>query len=382
MKPLPKLHLLLLVIILAGCAGRVPTPSPAITDDPFTPTPSPTSPPADTPTITPTSTPADTPTATAVRTPPALPAGYTTTLLNPLDTPHTYMQDTCQVLQDKWSSQNSAPGTVVMPIMFHSITDGGTNSNQTSAEDFDTLMRSLHDNGFQAITMTQMAAFMEKNAKIPPRSVLVIADDRHHAEYFTTYFLPFWQQWQWPVVNAWISTTQNTADDWQEQVDLEKAGWVDHQAHGVVHNIPMATGTTDAYATSELQGSIDAFKLHFGKSPIAIVWPGGLFTHNATLIARQLGYQLGFTATPRGPVMFNWVPLDDAQDPARPSWPQDGYVNDPLLVIPRYWDTDAVKHINTVIQIGQQAADYANANKATELEYYDIVCAPKYGPLP
>jgi len=35
------------------------------------------------------------PTATAVRTPPALPAGFVANQLNPLDKPHTYMQDAC-----------------------------------------------------------------------------------------------------------------------------------------------------------------------------------------------------------------------------------------------------------------------------------------------
>jgi hypothetical protein len=51
------------------------------------------------------------------------------------------------------------------------------------------------------------------------------------------------------------------------------------------------------------------------------------------------------------------------------------------MVLPRYWDTDAVIHLDEVIQIGQEAAAYAESNKATELEYYDIVCAPGYGPI-
>ena len=36
----------------------------------------------------------------------------------------------------------------------------------------------------------------------------------------------------------------------------------------------------------------------------------------------------------------------------------------------------------TVRVIGEEAAVYAEQNKATELEYYDIVCAPTYGPIP
>ena len=52
------------------------------------------------------------------------------------------------------------------------------------------------------------------------------------------------------------------------------------------------------------------------------------------------------------------------------------------MVLPRYWDTDAIQHIPQVMQIGQEAANYAVENKALEMDYYDIVCAPHYGPIP
>src|SRR5689334_14775916 len=46
------------------------------------------------------------PSATAILTPPALPATFVTPQLNKMDTPHTYVKDTCQYLHDKWSSNN------------------------------------------------------------------------------------------------------------------------------------------------------------------------------------------------------------------------------------------------------------------------------------
>ncbi|PIZ24994.1 MAG: hypothetical protein COY47_08410 [Chloroflexi bacterium CG_4_10_14_0_8_um_filter_57_5] len=57
-------------------------------------------------------------------------------------------------------------------------------------------------------------------------------------------------------------------------------------------------------------------------------------------------------------------------------------MGDPLMVLPRFWSFDADKHIDDVRVIGRDASAYAEANKATELEYYDIVCAPDYGPIP
>jgi hypothetical protein len=368
------------LFFLAGCAG---TTSPAVlpTDTAIL-TPSATFTLTPTDTLTPTNTP--TPTATAIRTPPALPELFQTPLQNPVDPPHTYILNTCLYLQDKWSSNNSTPGTALIAIMFHSITEtGDTGGRFISFSDFQALMQGLHDNGFQAINMTQAAGFMEHNAKIPPRSVLLIVDDRPGGEFFDLYFRSYWEEYQWPVVNSWISTPLSSADQWQKQADLEKEGWVDHQAHGVVHNAPMWPGVSDAYIQSELQGSIDAFKLHFNKVPIAIIWPGGGFSTHSVRIARELGYQLGFTTSARGPLMFNWVPLGDQLTPVHgDTWQPEGPLNDPLMLLPRYWDSDVLRHIENILKISEDAAGYAEQNKATELEYYDILCAPTLGPIP
>ena len=99
-------------------------------------------------------------------------------------------------------------------------------------------------------------------------------------------------------------------------------------------------------------------------------------------LARQFGYRIGFTLNPRGPVMYNWVPLADQQDPARPIFLPEGYVDEPRMVLPRYWPYQVQANLDTVRVIGEEAAAYAEQNKATELEYYDIMCAPAMGPIP
>lgn len=364
----------LLMILLAGCSAPAALPTPSATAAVTV-----------SPTLLPTSTSTLTLTPTPIRTPPALPGPYQTSLLNPLDTSHAYIQDTCQYLHDKWSSTNSAPGTVVMVIMFHSIIKGdeSTDANQISERQFNELISGLMNHAFEAITTAQLADFMEHNAKIPPHSVLLAVDDRHHAQYFNTYFRPYWEADGWPVVNAWISASRDNLDAalWQEQGGLNAEGWVDYQAHGVVH-YPITEKSSEEYILNELNGSINAFQEHFNKVPIAFFWPGGNFTPHAVALARQSGYRLGFTDIPRGPLMFNWVPLSDTNDPRRPSWAPEGPANDPLLVLPRYWAPDAIIHLDDVVKISQDAAAYAEQNKATELEYYDIVCAPTYGPIP
>jgi hypothetical protein len=323
------------------------------------------------------------PTATRSGPPPALPPVFQAQGLDPAATPHTYLTDACQYLKAKWDPNNAAPGTVVMVIMFHSIEKGtqtAVDPKNIGGGDFKKLMNNLHDMGFQAINTTQLADFLDSNAKIPARSVLLVQDDRHAASNFNDWFRPYWEQWKWPVVNGWISAFGGQDPVLAENVALEKEGWVDHQAHGVVHNIPMSDNSTDDFLRGELQGSIDVFQKYFGKTPIAIIWPGGGFGVRPVQMARQLGYRLGFTVNPRGPIMFNWVPQADQASGQFDI--AEGPVGDPRMTLPRFWDTDAINKLDTIRVIGQQAAAYAEQNKATELEYYDIACAPTLGPLP
>lgn len=332
-------------------------------------------------------TPTPSPAPTARRTPPALPGVFSSPQLNPLDTPHIYQPDACAYLKAKWTPGNAAPGTVLMTIMFHGIAKGeispgveGVYHNMSMA-DFKRLMKDLKDQGFEAVTMQQAADFLYANAYIPPRAVLLIVDDRKYRESFDNTFRPYFEQWGWKVVNAYI-TLDERPDLWAENAALEQEGWVDHQAHGYVHNINITADSDEAFIRQEMGKPFEMFARYFNKTPIAYIWPGGGFTPRAAQIGRELGYKLGFTINPRGPVMFNWVPLADSADPRRPSFLPEGPSAAPLMTLPRYWSPDARNHIDEVRQIGQEAAAYAAANRAVELEYYNIICAPTYGELP
>ncbi|HJS19300.1 MAG TPA: hypothetical protein VJ785_11175 [Anaerolineales bacterium] len=324
------------------------------------------------------------PPPTAVRTPPALPAAFTASQLNPLDTPHTYEQDTCQYLYNRWNSNNAAPGTVVMVVMLHGVDrERASDVNDISVQDFRQMMNDLKEQGFEAINATQMADFVDHNARIPPRSVLLISDDRHQGAYFNDHFRPYYEQWGWPVVNAWISFEDGPrALSLQDNIALEAEGWVDHQSHGYIHNINMGDSSTDEFIRTEFEKSIADLQANFNKTPLAIIWPGGGFGVRPVQFAREYGFRLGFTVNPRGPILYNWVPLADQPDPARPAYLPEGYVNDPRMVLPRYWPSQVRANLDAVRNIGKDAAAYAEQNQATELEYYDIMCAPTLGPIP
>lgn len=385
------LTLLLLAVILTACATDAP-PAPTIdanaamtqafatVNAAMTATAQASAPEA------PTETPPPSATPTRSGPPPELPPVYRSGALNPLDTPHTYISDSCQYLKAKWDPNNSAPGTIVMAIMFHSIEQGvqsSSNPMHVGSGDFKRLMKNLHDFGFQAITANQLADFLDTNAKIPARSVILIQDDRHSAENYNDWFRPYWQELGWPVVNAWISFDDSIRTRiLQENIALGQEGLVDFQSHGTIHNINMTDASSDEYIRSEFQGSVTDLEQNFGKKPVAIIWPGGGFGIRPVQIAREFGFRLGFTTHPRGPIMFNWIPLADADDPGRPAYVSEGYVNDPRMVLPRYWPSQVLANLDTVRIISNEAAAYAEQSRAVEMEYYDIVCAPTLGPIP
>ena len=314
---------------------------------------------------------------------PALPAIYQSQYINSLDEPQTYIDDTCRYLKNRWNPLNSEPGTVVMVIAFKDITNSPTNDAENiTVVEFQRIMQQLKDQGFSAITTKKFLSFAERNVRIPPRSVLLIQDGNHDADYFERRFLEYWNSWGWPVVNGWVSEADLPESIWTENVIMESQGWVDHQSQGVMSDTVLSDDSSKVVITRELGDSLAAFGEHYGKNPYAFIWPNGGFGLRPVQAARQLGYRIGFTSNSRGPVMFNWVPQADSIDPERPTFMPEGQINDPLMTLPRFPAAQARDFIDAVRATGEDAAIYAQENKAMELNYYEIVCRPTHGELP
>ncbi|MBK6793720.1 MAG: hypothetical protein IPG80_14580 [Anaerolineales bacterium] len=313
---------------------------------------------------------------------PPLPATFQTNLLNPLDTPHTYLNDTCRSLRYKWNPINSEPGTVVMVILIKNINRGTTEiPDSIRILEFFDLMEMLKAQGFDTIDTNQLHAFLQRNAAIPPRSVLLIQDGNQSEEYFDKNFREYFERWGWTVTNAWVSEPEIDPVLLEGNVSLEEEGFVNHQARGVTPDTILSDDVAKTIIARELQGSLNGL-VSFNKFPNAIIWPNGGFGYRPVDAARQLRFRLGFTQNPRGPIMYNWIPLADAADPERPGLIPEGRINDPVMTIPMYSANEAINAIDTVRAISKAAAEYTLANKETEFEYYNTVCAEKYGPLP
>lgn len=328
-------------------------------------------------------TPVENSASTSLPVEPPLPGMFTTGLLNPLDTPHTYVEETCRYLRNKWNPLNAAPGTVVMIILVKNINPGtGDLPDSVSVVEFFELMDQLRAQGFEAVNTDQLQAFIERNVEIPPRSFLLIQDGNQGVEYYDKYFREYFFMYGWTVTNGWVSEREVDASLLAENFTLEYEGFIDHQARGITPNARLTDDSAKVIIARELQGSLTGFADQFGKTPTAILWPNGGFGMRPIEAARQLRFKLGFTNNLRGPIMYNWVPLGDAVDPERPGLIPEGLINDPPMTLPVFSPTEALAAIDAARAIGKAAGEYASSNKEAEYKYYEVVCEEEYGPMP
>jgi peptidoglycan/xylan/chitin deacetylase (PgdA/CDA1 family) len=307
-----------------------------------------------TPTITPTSWPLE---------------RFETDALLPGVTPASYIENTCDFLALRWGEDKSSPGTVVVPIMFHSILPPHrevTKNEDITQAYFDHFMITANEMGFETVTTEELAGFLYENARIPEKSMILILDDRRPAT--PELFMPYLEENDWTLTLAWPTTDATNDSVWQQMERLAESGRLDVQSHGHDH-IYIQDFTPLEDVQEEIYAPLEVIPEHFGTTPLAMMWPGGNFTAEAIGMAKEAGYRLGFTAFSRGPLLFNWIPLGDVE--------QTG--GNPLFVLPRYWSMGAVYALEHAAAIGEAASAQAEAVREQELRYYALFCESQDG---
>ena len=278
----------------------------------------------------------------------------------------TYLTDECEYLRLRWSEDSSQPGTVVVPIMFHSIVQDGTrvsDPKDITGDEFIRFVNYARFLGFETITMQQLLDFLSHNASIPPRAMLIIVDDRRPG-LISEWIMPVLEENDWSAISAYIADPNSLQWAWDLMGELYKSGRLEVQSHGYSGNLYIVPETPLEQIQDEIWKSTSILEEHFGTRPTAFIWPGGNFTPLSAEVAREDGYELGFTAYSRGPVLFNWVPLGE----------EERAVNDPLMVLPRAWSSAVNVNLDEAVKISEQAASFAEENYQKEAEWYRTYC--------
>ena len=267
----------------------------------------------------------------------------------------------------RWSATGSKPGTVVVPIMFHSISNDGTQladpNKDITGEQFDNFVNYAKSLGFKTITTQELLNFLTTNAPIPQRSMMIIVDDRRPG-LIRDWLMPVLEENDWTATAAYIADPNSLQWAWDLMVQLNASGRLDVQSHGYTGQLYIVPETPLDKIQNEIWNSTSVLADYFGKRPIAFIWPGGNFTPLSVQVARQGGYELGFSAYSRGPLLFNWIPLGE----------EERAVNDPLMVLPRAWSSAANVNLDEAVKISEQAAVFAGTNFPVEAAWYKTYC--------
>ena len=278
--------------------------------------------------------------------------------------PVPYIEDVCTYLENRWGEGKSEPGTIVVPIMFHSVAKPGreiTDNTTISMEQFEYFMSKAKELGFSTITTTELIGFLNQNDRIPMRSLLLIQDDRSPG--VTELFMSYLEDYDWTLTIAWPTTDLTSDAIWDRMETLAESGRLDIQSHGHDH-IYIQDYTPLEEVEEEIYKPIEVIQEHFGTRPEAIIWPGGNFTEESIKIAVQAGFKVGFSVFSNGPILYNWIPLREEQIE----------MDSPLMVLPRYWSPDNIVALEHALQISQEAVEYAESVKEQELAYYSTYC--------
>jgi peptidoglycan/xylan/chitin deacetylase (PgdA/CDA1 family) len=326
------------------------------------------------PTLTPRSTQTASPSAPLTATPTVIPPTITPTPsqlsvfsapeLRVGVSPAVYIDDPCSYLENRWGEGKSPPGTIVVPIMFHSVAKPGrefTEPSTISMAYFEYFMQRAEELGFSTVTIEDLIGFLEDNQEIPERSMLLILDDRRPG--VTELFMPYLEQNDWTLTLAWPTTDATNDELWERMEGLAESGRLDVQSHGHDH-IYIQGYTEEKEIEEEIYKPIEVIEAHFGTTPRALIWPGGNYTDGAIQMAETAGFKVGFTVYSRGPLMYNWIPQGE----------EERAINIPLMTLPRYWSKDADIALEQALAIGEAAQQDAQKHKYQELQYLEVYC--------
>jgi peptidoglycan/xylan/chitin deacetylase (PgdA/CDA1 family) len=280
-----------------------------------------------------------------------------------------YIDDPCDYLENRWGEENSEPGTIVVPIMFHSVAKPGreiTDPSTISMAYFEYFMDRAKSLGFSTITVEELIGFLEENQQIPERSMLLILDDRRPG--VTELFMPYLEENDWTLTLAWPTTDATHELLWERMEGLVESGRLDVQSHGHDH-IYIQDYTPEEEIAEEIFKPIEVIETHFGTTPRALIWPGGNFTEGAVQMAMDAGFKVGFTVYSRGPLLYNWIPQGE----------EELKMSNPLMVLPRYWSKDADIALEQALAIGKAARQEAEIHKDGELLYLEVYCQHDQG---
>ena len=188
-------------------------------------------------------------------------------------------------------------------LLYHrfgpTVADGMTVTTPVFASHLEYLAK----NGYTVIPLRKLIDFyLRKIPAIPPKSVVIVADDAHKSVY--TDMLPLVRKYSVPVtIFIYPSAISNAsyAMTWDELRALKKTGFFDFQSHTYWHpnffkeRKKLGPADFEKLVDMQMKKTVVKIEQELGARPDMLAWPFGIYDDYLMGKAREAGYIAAFT---------------------------------------------------------------------------------------
>ncbi|MBF0591553.1 MAG: polysaccharide deacetylase family protein [Nitrospirae bacterium] len=194
-------------------------------------------------------------------------------------------------------------GTQVPILLYHRFGPVVADSMTIVTNVFESHLKYLKQNGYTVIPLRDLVDYhLKKRSSLPPRSVVIVADDGHKSVYSD--MLPLVKKYNVPVtLFIYPSAISNAsyAMTWNQLRELKKTGLFDLQSHTYWHpNFKKEKAKLDPSAYNklidmQLKKSKEKLQKELDTNIDLLAWPFGIYDDHLIAKAREAGYVAAFS---------------------------------------------------------------------------------------
>jgi peptidoglycan/xylan/chitin deacetylase (PgdA/CDA1 family) len=188
-------------------------------------------------------------------------------------------------------------------LLYHRFSHAISDSMTMTPAVFESHLKYLKDNGYTVISLRQLVNYHLRNGPpLPPRSVVIVADDGHKSIY--TDMLPLIKKYRVPVtLFIYPSAISNApyAMTWEQLREIKKTGLFDIQSHTYWHpdfrkeKKRLSSVEYVKFVEMQLKKSKDKLEKELDVEVNMLAWPFGIYDDWLISKATEAGYVASFT---------------------------------------------------------------------------------------
>lgn len=188
--------------------------------------------------------------------------------------------------------------SVVPVLMYHSIHKDEETSLFVSPEVFERQMKFLAEHKYNVIGPDDVIAIMNKEKKMPPKTVCITVDDGFYN--FYRYGFPVLKKYN--LKAALLIPTDKIGRPgrlgWKELREMSDSGLIMVESHTRSHAWLPSISVDEKKLNDELAGSKNILEKGLGKKVEYLAYPNGAFNDLVKEAAKKAGYKGAFTVNP------------------------------------------------------------------------------------